>query len=85
MATSEWFELMGRMGNTSLVTSPQDKWSDVVSSAAINAACTASFATNVNMIQMDGASFDTYSVNAQNSPTASNRYTNWIPVLELIL
>lgn len=83
IAASEWIQLMGRMGNTSLPTSPQDKWCDQVSgNPSITA--TASFATNVNNLTTDGAAFDSFQQVAQNAAAASSRYTAWMPVLELI-
>lgn len=83
IASSEWVELIGRMGATNLLSSPQNKWSDHVLTNYGNTA-TVSFARSQIQILMDTSNYMDSTVEQLQVNPNSYRYCSWIPVLELI-
>jgi hypothetical protein len=77
----EMLDLFGRLGVTSLVTSPQDKWNDITA-ASNNSYC--------NTTHWSSLYNNWYSTNWDGYTTKSTQNGNeaggyWLPVLELIL
>jgi len=80
---SEYNDLIGRMGSTSLAGSPQDKWSDLVGAAGFSG-WTQNFTANGVMASMtSSANLDVIAALTMGNGFAQTQ--PWLPVLELIL
>jgi hypothetical protein len=80
---SEYNDLIGRMGSTSLAGSPQDKWSDFAGAAGWGG-WTQNFTANGTMTTMtSSANLDVLAALSMGSGYAQT--TQWLPILELIL
>lgn len=80
---SEWNDLIGRMGNTGDVSSPQDKWNDFANNAGWTG-WVPYFKASGNMCSISGSPYMDGNTSA-NMGSGSNATNSWLPVLELIL
>jgi hypothetical protein len=81
---SEWTDLMGRLGNTSLAASPQDKWNDLAGNAGWTNFWSQNFTIASSMGLINGATNQDVIATSVMSNGYAQTY-NWLPVLELIL
>jgi hypothetical protein len=80
---SEYNDLIGRMGSTSLSGSPQDKWNDLAGAAGLSG-WTQNFTANGVMASMtSSANLDVLAALTMGGGYAQTQ--PWLPVLELIL